>query len=230
MRSIPGAKRRLLVRALAGVLALLVAGSIAPAFGAPNPLSAAKALKTAQQALRTARNANAQATRALAFARRPGPPGLQGARGSEGVDGVDGLNGEPGPPGATGLTGSPGTDGPQGRPGATGPSGVQGPPGSARAYATVRPDDGSGAPALVTARTINFTAVSRPSVGVYCLTPASGVDAQATSPLAALDSPNSPSGVAVAVDTSGGDCAADAVEVRTSGPSPDQVGFTIVLP
>ncbi|HEY7286550.1 MAG TPA: hypothetical protein VH497_13955 [Vicinamibacterales bacterium] len=66
------------------------------------------------------------------------------------------------------VSGCSGPPGPQGPQGAAGPAGAAG---SARAYA--RWALGTG---LVASQTLNFTAVSSPSPGVYCLTPAAGID------------------------------------------------------
>jgi collagen triple helix repeat protein len=212
---------------LAGALLMLAAGSIAPALGAPKSLSAANALKSAQRALRLAKKADRQSLRALNFARRrgpagsPGPAGTAGPRGFEGLDGPVGPDGDRGPRGVTGTAGAPG------------PTGQEGPPGergTARAYATVRPDDGSGNPALVGSRSVNVTAVARPSDDVYCLTLGNGIDPATTSPVVSVDAPGTPVGAYVAIDTSGAACSTDQVEVRTSGPAPNAVGFTIAVP
>lgn len=73
--------------------------------------------------------------------------------------------------GCTGQQGPQGAQGPQGPQGQAGPQGPQGPVGSARAYA--RWAIGKG---LVPEQTLNFTAVTSPKDGVYCLTPAAGLD------------------------------------------------------
>lgn len=70
-----------------------------------------------------------------------------------------------GPRGPAGATGATGPQGSAGSPGA---------PGTARAYAHVEVSGGS--PTFDAARTRGFIAVSRPSTGQYCLTPAPGVD------------------------------------------------------
>jgi hypothetical protein len=89
---------------------------------------------------------------------------LHGARGARGPVGPTG------PTGATGATGAAGAAGAAGQPGA---------PGTARAYALV--DNGT-SPTFVTDRTKNFISVRQPSgqTGVYCLTPAAGIDPQTT--------------------------------------------------
>jgi hypothetical protein len=94
-------------------------------------------------------------------AARRGPQGPRGPMGPEGPAGARGPAGQSGPAGA------------QGQPGPSGPAGQPGPPGGARAYAVV---NASGA--LDPALTENFTSVSHPGTGVYCLAldPAAGVD------------------------------------------------------
>ena len=77
--------------------------------------------------------------------------------------------------GARGPAGSPGPVGPQGPAGAPGAQGLQGPQGPAGADGTARAYAYVTGTTLVAAKTKNFTAVSRPSTGVYCLTPAAGI-------------------------------------------------------
>jgi hypothetical protein len=72
------------------------------------------------------------------------------------------------PAGPRGPQGATGPTGPQG---ATGPTGPAGADGTAQAFASVN----NSGPSLDMTRTKNFTAVSRPSTGVYCLTPAAGI-------------------------------------------------------
>ncbi|RYU11554.1 hypothetical protein [Nocardioides iriomotensis] len=60
--------------------------------------------------------------------------------------------------------------------GQTGPAGPAGPAGTARAYATVT----TGA-AYETARTKNFTTISRPATGIYCLNVIDSIDVTTTS-------------------------------------------------
>ena len=229
MRSIPTPGRRqkrLLAIALVGA-ALLVAGSIAPAFGAPNP---ARALKLAQQALRLAKRADVNSGHALNVVRRPGPTGPQGPRGSEGLDGPQGTDGEDGPRGPTGPTGpqgvagANGTNGTNGAPGATGP---QGPPGYARAFATVKPDG-----TIVAARSAGITGATRPSDDQFCIS-AAAVDASQTSPIVSVDlglSTGAPSSLFVTVDSTGGACPAGDIAVVTAGPAANSVAFTILIP
>jgi Collagen triple helix repeat (20 copies) len=93
-----------------------------------------------------------------------GPPGPQGAAGAPGTAGTPGAPGTPGPTGDPVAPGTPGT------------------PGTARAYAQVTPGTN---PSLVSGRTLNFTAVSHQSTGVYCLTPAAEIDPSSGTAIAA---------------------------------------------
>jgi hypothetical protein len=241
MQSIP---RRRLTACTLVCAALIVAGSVAPAFGLPEVTPAkmtkgtGKALKTAAQALRIAKRADNASKRALAHTKKPGPTGPQGPRGSEGLDGPMGPDGERGlrgdsgpegpigPTGPAGPTGETGATGPEGPPGATG---SQGAPGSARAFATVAPS----APALVGARSVRITDVTRAADDVYCLTVGAGIDLATTSPVVTVDlglSANTPGALWAALDSSGSDCDPGKLEVVTVGPAPNAVGFTVVIP
>lgn len=249
MRSIAkrlSVRKRVLATALAAV-ALLVAGSVAPALGMPDP--PAKALKVAQQALRIAKRANRTSAHSLSLVRRAGPTGPQGPRGSEGLDGPLGADGEAGPlgptgpaglQGATGASGANGTNGPTGANGAngtngtngaagpTGPRGLQGAPGSARAFATVRPDTA----AVVASRSAGVTGVDRPADDRYCVSVA-GIDVTATSPIVSIDlglSTGSLASLFAAVDSTGTGCAAGQIAVVTAGPAPNSAAFTILVP
>ncbi len=237
MRSISkrlSVRKRVLATALAAV-ALLVAGWVAPALGMPDP--PAKALKVAQQALRIAKRANRTSAHSLSLARRAGPTGPQGPRGSEGLDGPQGEDGEAGPlgptgpvglQGATGAGGTNGTNGTNGATGPTGPRGFQGAPGSARAFATVRPDTAE----VVASRSAGVTGVDRPANDRYCVSVA-GIDVTATSPIVSIDlglSTGSLSSLFAAVDSTGTGCAAGQIGVVTAGPVPNSAAFTILVP
>lgn len=237
--STPPSRRRWLLAIALACAAVLVAGSIAPAFGAlypaPAPLTAPvkapnKALKLAQKALRLAKRANTNSGHALNVVRRAGPTGPQGPRGSEGLDGPQGPDGEAGSAGATGPGGSQGlagTNGTNGAPGATGPQGPQGPSGYARAFATIKPDA-----TLVSARSAGVTGVSRPTDDHYCLAVGT-IDVTRTSPLVSVDlglSTGTPSTLFATVDSSGTGCAADQIAVVTAGPTANVVAFTILVP
>ncbi len=108
-----------------------------------------------------------------------GPAGPAGPKGDPGASGASGPQGPAGAQGATGPTGATGSQGP------TGPTGPQGPAGQngVSAYALVIPGEVSlnVNPVLVSARTHNFTTVTSPSAGVFCLTPAAPIDASAIS-------------------------------------------------
>jgi hypothetical protein len=212
---------------------LLVAASIASAFGVPQA-SPAEALKLAQQAFRLAKRADRNSNHALAFSKLRGPAGPQGPRGSEGIDGVPGADGAPGAEGATGPTGpagvgTTGATGASGPSGTTGTTGPQGPRGFVRAYATVRPDP----PAVVSARSAGVTALSRPSDDHYCLTVDAAIDLAATSPVVTVDlghSTGAPSALFAALDSSGGACGPGKLAVVTAGPTANAVAFAVVIP
>ena len=82
--------------------------------------------------------------------------------------------------GAIGPQGPAGPRGPAGPPGASGPQGSPGPAGlgTATAYAVVDPL--MTPPAFVPDKTMNFIGVTSPMTGVYCLTPAAGIDSTVT--------------------------------------------------
>ena len=232
MRSILRQKR-LLACALA-CAALLVAGSVAPAFGVTKA-TPAKAMRLAEQALRLAKRSNTNSSQALAFAKKPGPTGPQGPRGSEGLDGPAGPDGDSGSRGATGpagpagTPGTPGANGAPGAPGADGAPGPQGPRGFGRAFATVDP----AGPSVVDSRSDHVTGVNRPSDDHYCLAVDGTIDLAATSPVVSVDvglSGGAPSGLFAAVDSSGGSCGAGELSIVTAGPAANAVGFTVVIP
>lgn len=229
MRSILRQKR-LLACALA-CTALLVAGSVAPAFGVTKA-TPAKAMRLAEQALRLAKRSNTNSSQALAFAKKPGPTGPQGPRGSEGLDGPAGPDGDSGPRGETGpagASGAPGTPGANGAPGQQGQQGPQGPRGFGRAFATVDP----AGPSVVDSRSDHVTGVTRPSDDHYCLEVDGTIDLAATSPVVSVDvalSGGALSGLFAGVDSSGGTCGAGELSIVTAAPAANAVGFTVVIP
>lgn len=79
-----------------------------------------------------------------------------------------------GPRGPRGKRGKVGPQGPQGA------QGAQGAPGSAKAWALVSPTG-----TLI--RSSNIASISHPGTGVYCITPANGVNATNSVGLATLD-------------------------------------------
>jgi hypothetical protein len=140
------------------------------------------------------------------------------------------LKGNKGAPGAPGAAGAQGPQGPQGAQGAQGPPGAAG---TARAYARV---DLTG-PSLVAARTKNFTAVSRPSTGIYCLTAAPGIAESGSSPIVGVEWIGSLGNNLFAQNVEGGfGCSAGQFGVRTftlSGGNlvlSDSVNFHILVP
>lgn len=120
-------------------------------------------------------------------------------------------------------------------------SGCQGPPGptgaGARAYA--RWVFGTG---LVASQTRNFTAVTIPNYGIYCLAPAAGIDPTTTVAIGAYAADGVPTnnvGRPTFVDIVYGvhDCPAGQYEVITGTTNPDGTinihplnGFAIVVP
>jgi hypothetical protein len=128
--------------------------------------------------------------------------------------------------GNRGAQGAQGSPGPAGAPGA---AGATGPAGTARAYAEVD----STTPSLVTARTKNITAVSRPSTGTYCLTPAAGIDPRTVATVASEDFELSPVDGIVQVTGTGTDCPAGQFEVQTddtSGFLVNTISFHLIAP
>ena len=106
-----------------------------------------------------------------------GPRGLQGLQGAKGDTGATGAKGDTGATGAKGDTGATG---------AKGDTGATGAPGTARAYAEVNPTG----PAYLAARTKGFTgSPSRPTTGIYCLTPdpATGINPSTVAPVASQE-------------------------------------------
>ena len=125
---------------------------------------------------------------------------LHGARGTRGAHGIQGPQGLPGERGAQGLQGA---------------QGVQGAPGTARAFGLVN-DVGQ------LSRSTGVTNVDIPSVGVFCLTLAHGIDTGQTDLVATPDSDDDSTKFGDNVDqtfvewVSGAeDCRTGDVEVRT---------------
>jgi hypothetical protein len=126
------------------------------------------------------------------------------------------------------LKGDRGTDGPQGPAGPQGATGAAGAPGTARAYAEV---DAS-TPSLVTGRTKNFTAVARKDDGIYCLTPAAGIDPRAAAVATAEDFDLSDTDGIVMVVGSGSDCSAGQLEIETDdldGDPTNDIAFEVIV-
>lgn len=115
------------------------------------------------------------------------------------VQGPRGLRGLPGPAGPRGFTGATGKTGKTGLPGKTGSQGIQGPqgnpgaPGTARAYAVVEPTSPT-KPLLIAGQTANITSVAEPDPGVYCLSPAAGINPAAETAVASPEASYSSEG------------------------------------
>jgi hypothetical protein len=149
-----------------------------------------------------------------------GPQGFPGPRGPQGPKGATGARGR------TGLTGTPGSTGPQG------------PAGTARAYTVVQPTSSPTQANLISAQ--NIISVSEVKGGVYCLSPAAGInpatDTAAVSPEVSYSSGGVP-GV-IAVNAQHTNCPTSTFEVDTYEPSvkyePGKTtsgyAFTIVIP
>jgi len=148
----------------------------------------------------------------------------QARKALKGNRGLRGLRGLQGPKGATGAAG------------AMGAKGDTGAAGTARAYATVSP-----AGVLDAAHSKNIAAVSKASTGIYCITPAAGIDPATTSPVATLDAnPGFLANGEIYVETTPVSCTATQVEVLTrqqsitAGPTLTSAntdsGFTVVIP
>jgi hypothetical protein len=136
---------------------------------------------------------------------------------------VDALKGNRGPEGPAGP------QGPAGEKGAAGEKGSAGAAGTARAYAEV---DNS-TPSFVAARTKNFTTVTRVDDGVYCLTPAAGIDPRAVATSTAEDFELSDTDGFVMVVGTGSDCSAGQFEVQTDdldGDATNDIAFDLVVP
>jgi hypothetical protein len=128
--------------------------------------------------------------------------------------------------GKRGADGAAGTQGPAGPQGPTGPAGAAG---TARAYAEVD----NTTPSFVTARTKNFTAVTRVDEGIYCLTPAAGIDPRTVATATAQEFELSSTDGFVMVVGSGSDCPAGQFEVETDDLDEDptnDIAFNLIVP
>ncbi len=96
--------------------------------------------------------------------------------------------------------------------GSGGEAGPAGAAGTARAYAVVLP----ATPSFDAARTKNFTAVARPTTGIYCLTPAAGIDPTNTIAMVSVEwGASSGSDLLVYAENGVFDCPAGTFEIRT---------------
>jgi hypothetical protein len=134
--------------------------------------------------------------------------------GPRGLTGPIGPRGATGPRGPRGATGPAGTKGPQGAPGAPGA------PGTARAYALVQPKSESEA-IFVPGQVSNFTGVTEPKAGVYCLAPAAGVPTTAAAVVLTPETSYSSGGKPglIALNAKAADCPAGNFEVETYAPA-----------
>ena len=104
-------RRRITLTVLVAAAALLSASMLAPAFGAPEAVSAVSLAKKLSRTLTIAKRADRNAKRAIKGLQVPGDagaPGAQGLPGAQGQPGVQGLRGERGLPGVKGDDGDPG--------------------------------------------------------------------------------------------------------------------------
>jgi len=125
------ARRRTTFTIAITVAALLCASMLAPAFGAPQSVSAATAASKLARALKLSKRADKNAKRALANSRKPGPAGADGAAGAKGEAGAKGDTGAAGSAGPAGATGAPGPAGANGDTGSAGAKGDRGDKGDA---------------------------------------------------------------------------------------------------
>jgi Collagen triple helix repeat (20 copies) len=168
---------------------------------------------------------------------------LKGNRGLRGPAGAQGAAGPTGPTGPAGANGTNGTNGTNGAVGATGPTGATGPggaAGTARAYAF---SEGGASPTFEPEWTKNFTAIANAGAGIYCLTPASGIDPDASPAVVSVDfgASVSPTRDFAQVRTRHITCGAGKYEIRTfqaalvTGNMQDPaanngVAFTVIVP
>jgi len=121
-----------------------------------------------------------------------------------------------------------GVTGPKGDTGTAGADGADGSPGGMRAWAHVAANTTTPIAAL------NVTGVTHPQAGVYCLTPAAGIDANQGPALVSPDAGQSTSTSLVTwVEFPVFHCPAGTFEVRTqdlTGTASNAVGFVFAVP
>jgi hypothetical protein len=163
---------------------------------------------------------------------------LHGARGGHGKPGPAGIAGVQGKPGPAGVAGAAGPAG------ATGATGAAGAPGTARAYATMRPDECFHDNNTCSIYNIkNIASIRRVATGIYCVTPVAGVNISGTTPALTTDDYNSGpangAGVPIlAYSSLDNQCASSEIEVltyRATGATPtialdNNTSFAIVVP
>jgi len=101
-------RRRIMFVVGLSLAALLSASMLAPAFGAPEAVSAQSVAKKLARTLKIAKRADRNAKRALRRARTPGPavaPGASGPTGPQGPAGAPGAKGDKGDRGDDGAAG-----------------------------------------------------------------------------------------------------------------------------
>jgi hypothetical protein len=160
--------------------------------------------------------------------------GPRGLRGLPGPAGPRGFTGAAGKTGKTGVTGKTGGAGKTGAAGAAGAPGATGPAGTARAFAVIQPTSSTEVH-LVSGPTFNVTGVSEPSVGFYCVTPATPIEAAKEAPVVSPEVSYGSSGPGtIAVNVQHTHCPATTLEVDTyvpGTPNPSSnYPFTIVVP
>jgi Collagen triple helix repeat (20 copies) len=157
------------------------------------------------------------------------------------VPGPRGPAGPIGPAGPRGAKGATGTKGATGAKGATGPAGAPGAPGPGRAYAVINPSlvsSTASASGIVSAQSSGFSTVRSPATGVYCLTPAAGINSASEPAMVTGETSYSGSGVLPIATLNANHtdpCSAAEFEVITyNAASPSapasNVGFAILAP
>jgi len=112
-------------------------------------------------------------------------------------------------------------------------AGSEGDQGTGTAYALVDPN--GGVPQLIGAHTSGFIAVSSPIPGIYCLTPATGVDVAHTAAVASEEAfySNALGFPTVRYDANHVNCTVKQLEVKTfdqSAALTSQIAFTVNVP
>jgi hypothetical protein len=124
---VPG-RRRIALLVLLTTAALFSASMLAPAFGAPQAVSAVNLASKLARTLKIATRADRNAKRAIAGLQSQGRQGGQGGQGGDGPAGPAGPKGDKGEPGTASNTGATGPQGPAGPQGVQGDKGDKGDP------------------------------------------------------------------------------------------------------
>lgn len=149
------------------------------------------------------------------------------------IPGPRGFTGFTGPKGATGKTGPTGKNGVNGKNGTNGTNGTSGTNGTPVAYTIVQPTSPTAATLIGPS---NIIAVSEPSPGIYCITPAAGIASSgiaSVSPEVSYSAGNVP-GV-IAVNAQHTNCPTTPYEVDTYAPGATPTlatgyAFTVAIP